>query len=267
MSTFCAMIDLLSWNVNGIRAAERKGLLDVIAAERAAGRGDIVCLQETKAHRVQLNDELAAPPGYHSFFAEAEKKGYSGVAVFSAQRPDDVRTLGAPEFDREGRTLIVDFPNLTVINGYFPNSQARGARLDYKLAYCDAVQAEADRIVAAGRNVVVCGDFNVAHTEIDLARPKQNEENPGYLPEEREWMSRFLAAGWHDTFRLFTSEPGHYSWWSYRAGARERNVGWRIDYHLVNARLVPAVVGAAIRADIHGSDHCPVTLSISEDQL
>lgn len=255
------MIELVSWNVNGIRAAEKKGFVDAVSELNA----DVVALQETKAHPEQLGDSLRDLPGYVSYWAAAERKGYSGVAVYARREAEQVRTLGIQEFDAEGRTLLLDFGDTTLINGYFPNSQAEGARLDYKLRYCDAILAECDRLVAEGRHVIVCGDFNIAHREIDLARPKQNEKNPGYLPEEREWMTKFLDAGYIDTFRSMTNEPGHYSWWSYRGGARERNVGWRIDYHVVDKASAERIRGASIRPDIHGSDHCPVTLTLSED--
>lgn len=255
------MREIASWNVNGIRAVARKGFSEAVAELNA----DILALQETKAHPDQLDASLRDLSGYHSFWASAEKKGYSGVAVYSRREPEEVRTLGDDRFDSEGRTLLLDFTDTTLINGYFPNSQAAGARLDYKLAYCDAILAECRRLIDSGRHVIVCGDFNIAHREIDLARPKQNEQNPGYLPEEREWMSQFLDAGFTDTFRHFVGEPGHYSWWSYRAGARDRNVGWRIDYHVVDKESHDRLRQASIRPDIHGSDHCPVTLSMSED--
>ena len=252
------MTQLVSWNVNGIRAAQKKGFGEFLAQTSP----DILCLQETKASPDQLDTALSEPDGYHAFFASAEKKGYSGVAIYSRTPPREVRPLGRREFDAEGRTLIAEYADFTLITGYFPNSQAGGARLDYKLAYCDAIHAEADRIVADGGHVVICGDFNIAHTEIDLARPKQNEDNPGYLPQEREWMSSFLEHGYVDTFRHFVSEPGHYSWWSYRARAREKNIGWRIDYHAVDRGFLDRVSSAAIRSDVYGSDHCPVTLDI-----
>lgn len=252
------MITLASWNVNGLRAADRKGFSDYVDSHNP----DILCLQETKAQPDQLDDHLVNMPGYHSYFASAEKKGYSGVALYAKAQPLDVQTLNTPEFDREGRTLIAHFTDFSVITGYFPNSQAEGARLDYKLAYCDRVWQYADELISSGRDVVICGDYNIAHKPIDLARPKQNEKNPGYLPEEREWMTRFLAGGYVDTFRAFHQEPEQYSWWSYRGGARQRNVGWRLDYHTVNQRFRSRLLGAAIHADITGSDHCPVSVQI-----
>lgn len=255
MTIFAAM-RTVSWNVNGVRAATPKGLAEFLSADGA----DIVCLQETKARRDQFPEELLSADGYRLFTAEAEKAGYSGVAILTRIEPRAITELGMEEFDREGRTLIADFDDFVLINGYFPNSQAEGKRLGYKIAYCDAIRDRADLLVADGRDVVICGDFNIAHRPIDLARPKANEKNPGYLPEEREWMTRFLDGGYVDAFRHFRPEPDRYTWWSYRMGAREKNIGWRIDYHVVNERLLPRVRTAGIRDEVFGSDHCPVEI-------
>ena len=230
---------ILSWNVNGIRAVEKKGFLDWFAGEDP----DILCLNETKAEPSQLSPGLVNPSAggkpYHSYWASAKKKGYSGVAVYSKAEPLDVRFMGKAEFDDEGRTLIVDYAHFTLIAAYFPNSQEAGKRLDYKLAFCGAMLRLCNSLVKKGRHFLLCGDYNVAHTPIDLARPKENEGNAGYLPEERAWMDTFTRAGHIDTFRhLHPGETGHYSWWSYRMGARERNVGWRIDYHCVNKTFI-----------------------------
>ena len=254
-------ISIVSWNVNGIRAAQKKGLLDYMMSESA----DIVCLQETKAKPDQLTDELTAPDGYSSFFSSAEKAGYSGVAVYSRQKPLEVNRLDAPEFDAEGRALVLEYPEFVLINGYFPNSQSEGARLDYKLGFCDKVLEMCNSLVASGKNVVVCGDYNIAHKPIDLARPKQNEGNPGYLPEERAWMSKFLDAGYTDTFRMFNTEGENYTWWSYRTRGRERNVGWRLDYFCVNTGFSDKVRRSEIRSEVMGSDHCPVFLEIASE--
>ncbi|AFG37878.1 exodeoxyribonuclease III [Spirochaeta africana] len=258
------MQKIVSWNVNGIRAAHKKGLLDFVRQESP----DILCLQETKAHPDQLPGELKQALGYHTSYSSAVRRGYSGVAVWSRHQPTDVRTMGLPEFDDEGRVLIIDYPavngsqELTVINAYFPNSQEAGKRLDYKLAFCAAMLDICNEITASGRNLVLCGDYNIAHTPIDLANPERNTENPGYLPEERAWMDSFLAAGYIDTFRLFTPDGGHYTWWSYRFGARERNIGWRIDYHCVNPSLRDRVHSSVILPEIMGSDHCPIRLEL-----
>jgi exodeoxyribonuclease-3 len=207
---------IFSWNVNGIRAAEKKGFLPWLAASG----GDLVCLQETKAYPGQLSPDLREPEGWHSYWASAKKAGYSGTAVYCRKKPEEVFTLGNPAFDDEGRVLGVRQGNLVVISAYFPNSQDAGARLGYKLAFCDAIFERCRDLVGQGRNVVLCGDYNIAHTPIDLARPRENEGNPGYLPEERAWMDTFTAGGFCDTFRHFCPEPGHYTWWSYRSTAR-----------------------------------------------
>ncbi|MEM5948302.1 exodeoxyribonuclease III [Spirochaetia bacterium 38H-sp] len=249
---------IYSWNVNGIRAAHKKGFMDWFTQ----ANGDIVCVQETKARKEQLPDDLAEPEGYYSFWASAKKPGYSGVALYSRLKPLEVEALGVREFDDEGRTLIAFFDNFAVASCYFPNSQQEGARLDYKLAYCAALKARIDELVSKGINVVISGDYNIAHKPIDLARPEANENNPGYLPEEREWMSFFLDSGYTDTFRMFTNEGGHYTWWSYRARAREKDIGWRIDYHCVNSAFSSRVRESVILKDVMGSDHCPIKLII-----
>ena len=253
---------IVSWNVNGIRAAEKKGLLDYVEQEGA----DIVCLQETKAKPEQLSEELTAPRGYSSFFSSAEKGGYSGVAVYTRRKPLEVNTLGVTEYDAEGRALVLEYPEFVLINGYFPNSQSEGKRLEYKLGYCDSVLQLCSSLVQEGKNVVVCGDYNIAHKPIDLARPKQNEGNPGYLPEERAWMRSFLEAGYTDTFRMFNSEGGNYTWWSYRTRGRERNVGWRLDYFCVNQGFSDRIASSEIRSEVMGSDHCPVVLNVKDDR-
>lgn len=258
------MKSVVSWNVNGIRAAEKKGFLEWFARELP----DVLCLQETKAHKGQVSPELAEPVfgahRYRSWWSSAKKAGYSGTAIYSRREPESVRTLGVDEFDDEGRVIIARFPEADIISAYFPNSQEEGARLPYKLGFCAAIQAECDRIVAEGRNVILCGDYNVAHKPIDLANPKSNEKNPGYLPEERAWMDSFTSAGYVDTFRAFCSEPGRYTWWSYRFHAREKNVGWRIDYTCVNPSFMEKVRASEIQADVTGSDHCPVKLTYAD---
>lgn len=252
-------MNIISWNVNGIRAAERKGFIDWAQNSNA----DIICLQETKAHKDQLNEKLVNIDGYKSYFESAERKGYSGVAIYSKEEPLEIRNLGVEEFDAEGRVLVAKYPKFTLINGYFPNSQEKGKRLDYKLAYLDAILEYADDLRSKGENVLICGDYNIAHEEIDLARPKQNTENPGFLPEERAWMTKFLKAGYVDTFRHFNPTEVKYSWWSYRARARENNVGWRIDYHCVNKEFIDKVEAVDIYTDVAGSDHCPVYIKLN----
>ncbi|MCL2557206.1 MAG: exodeoxyribonuclease III [Treponema sp.] len=254
---------IISWNVNGIRAAEKHGFSQWLERESP----DALCLNETKAEPAQLPAALALPRAggqeYHGFWACAKKRGYSGVAIFSKKAPLETRYFGIPEFDDEGRVAIAEFEAFTLIAAYFPNSQDGGKRLDYKLAFCGAMLKFCDDLAARGRHFVLCGDYNIAHRPIDLARPKQNENSPGYFPEERAWMSEFLDAGHVDTFRHFNPElKDSYTWWSYRSEARERNVGWRIDYHCVDAAFLPKVKSSLIRPDVHGSDHCPVEITL-----
>lgn len=257
------MKSIVSWNVNGIRAAEKKGFLDWLGVEAP----DVLCLQETKAEKGQLPPSLIEPefPGglkYKTWWASAEKRGYSGTAVFCREEPLSVEIMGEKDFDREGRVITAHFDTVSVISAYFPNSQEGGARLPYKLEFCQAIREYCDKLVSSGKNVVLCGDYNIAHKPIDLANPKTNEKNPGYLPEERAWMDSFTEAGYIDTFRAFCTEPEKYSWWSYRFNAREKNIGWRIDYHCVNPRFMPEIKNSLILSDVFGSDHCPVKLEL-----
>jgi exodeoxyribonuclease-3 len=230
---------------------------------------DILCIQETKAHPGQLPPELLRPrdrdgASYFSYWASAKKPGYSGVALYSKRQPRTAGTMGIPEFDDEGRVMQADFGDFTLIGAYFPNSQEGGARLGYKLDFCRAMRELCDKLSAEGRRIILCGDYNIAHTPLDLAHPKENEGNPGYFPEERAWMDSFIRAGYADTFRaLHPGEAGQYTWWSYRSNARARNIGWRLDYHCVDPGFMPQVRNSIIRADVPGSDHCPVQLEIA----
>lgn len=249
---------LLSWNVNGIRAVLGKGFPEFVAAERP----DILCLQETKARpeQVQLPLELG---GYQAFWSSAEKPGYSGVAVFSREKPLDVREgLGIPDHDREGRVLTVEYADFTLVNVYTPNAQDELRRLSYRLEWDAAFR---DHLVRESlrKPVIFCGDLNVAHQEIDLARPRENRRSPGFSDEERESFGKLLDAGFGDAFRHHHPEQTDaYSWWSYRAGARQRNVGWRIDYFGVSTAFLRHVTGAEILPHVHGSDHCPVGITL-----
>jgi len=252
---------IISWNVNVIRAVEKRGFVDCLVKENP----DILCLNETKAEPGQLSQQLLNPPvngtPYSAFWACAEKKGYSGVAIYTKEKPQDVHFMGKPEFDSEGRVLVAEYSNFTLITAYFPNSQDERKRLSYKLAFNDAMLKLCNSIVKKGRHFLLCGDYNVAHTPIDIARPKQNENSAGYLPEERAWMDKFLAAGNIDTFRHFhPGEVKHYTWWSYMGQARRNNVGWRIDYHCVDKGFLPKVKSSIIRPEVQGSDHCPVEI-------
>ncbi|MBT3272722.1 MAG: exodeoxyribonuclease III [Spirochaetales bacterium] len=249
---------IISWNVNGIRAAQKKGLIEWLTSESP----DFLCLQETKAEPGQLDEQLMDIEGYAPFFMSAEKKGYSGVSIYSKETPLQVSPLGYPEFDSEGRTLMLDFDDFSLISAYFPNSQYGGARLSYKLDYCEAMFGFCKDLAAKRRNFVLCGDFNIAHKPIDLARPKANEQTPGYLPEERAWMDMFINNGFVDTFRIFNKEPNNYTWWSYRMQAREKNIGWRLDYHCVPEYFQDSIISSKILKDVLGSDHCPIRLTL-----
>jgi exodeoxyribonuclease-3 len=250
---------ILSWNVNGIRAAEKKGLFDFIKKESP----DVLCLQEIKATLEQLPPHLKNFPGYHVFINPAEKGGYSGVATFTKDKPIDVKTgFGIEKFDKEGRILITKFPMFTLFNIYFPNGKMGPERLDYKLRFYEAFLDYADELKIKKNNIVVCGDFNTAHKEIDLARPKENEKISGFLPIERAWIDTFIDHGYVDTFRYFNKQPNQYTWWDLKTRARERNVGWRIDYFFVNKEFMPHVKKVFIMQEIMGSDHCPVGVEI-----
>jgi len=246
--------EIISWNVNGMRSVLGKGFIQWL--DRA--QPDVLCLQESRALPADIADEHRQPKGYTSFWMPAEKKGYSGVAIYTKKEPQSVIGMGIGEFDAEGRVIVAEYPKFTVVNAYFPNSQPERKRIKYKLDFVAAMTKLCNKLVRQGKDLIICGDYNIAHTEIDLARPKQNEETAGYLPEERAAMTDFLKAGYVDTFRHFVQDPGHYSWWSFRGNARENNVGWRIDYHCVNKDFMPRVKSARILNDVTGSDHCPV---------
>ncbi|MDD3248494.1 MAG: exodeoxyribonuclease III [Methanosarcina sp.] len=249
--------NLISWNVNGLRAAMKKGFLNLLLEQKF----DVICIQETKASLEKLPREAKNIPGYYNYFVSAERSGYSGVGTFLKEKPLKVETgMGIEEFDREGRFLRIDYEDFTLMNIYFPNGKASRERLEYKMAFYDAFLDYANALKAEGKKLVICGDVNTAHREIDLARPRENETISGFLPEERAWMDKFLAAGYLDTFRMFNSEGGNYSWWSMRTRARERNVGWRLDYFFVSENLQENVKAAPIYPEIMGSDHCPVGL-------
>ncbi len=250
------VLRLVSWNVNGLRAVHKKGFMDSLV-EMAP---DVLGLQEIKAMPEQLPKELQELAGYYSYFYSAERKGYSGVAVYARQEAKRViKGIGDERFDSEGRVLTLEFDSYYFINCYFPNSKGDLSRLGFKHDFNVMLQAFAEDL-ATTKSVVICGDFNVAHKEIDLANPKQNEKHAGFTPEERSWMDDFTAAGWIDSFRKKNKEPEQYSWWSYRSRARDRNIGWRIDYHCVDRNSVKRIVDVDILQHIYGSDHCPVVL-------
>jgi len=253
------MMRLISWNVNGIRAVSRKGALDWFLDERP----DILCIQETKARREQVPREFREIKGYHLYMSTPERKGYSGVALYTITEPRSVSyELGMEKFDREGRVIMADYGDFILLNVYFPNGKASPDRLRYKMDFYSHFLAHMDGLRKDGRNVVICGDVNTAHRKIDLARPGPNSKVSGFLPVEREWIDELLSHGFADTFRMFHSEPDNYSWWDYKSRARERNVGWRIDYFFVDTELSKRVTSAFILADVIGSDHCPVGIEI-----
>lgn len=250
---------LLSWNVNGIRAIARKGFVDWLNSEKP----DILCLQETKAWEEQLNQELKHIDGYASFFSKAERKGYSGVAVYTLSKPLEINDkLGVEEFDKEGRVLILRYPQFILFNIYFPNGKQNGVRLKYKLDFYEAFFEIVNGLKEKGEKIVICGDVNTAHKEIDLARPKENSKVSGFLPEERAWIDKLLKAGFIDTLRLFNNNGEIYTWWDFKTRARERNVGWRIDYFFISENLKGNIVGAWTMPEVPGSDHCPVGIEL-----
>jgi len=249
----------MSWNVNGVRAIYKKGFLDWFKKESP----DILCLQETKAHPDQLVDDLKNVDEYQSYFSWAEKKGYSGVVTYTKLKPLSVQQgIGKKEFDSEGRFIVTEFEDFTLFNIYFPNGKASAERLKYKMDFYDAFLKHCQKLLKQNKKIVVCGDVNTAHKEIDLARPKENSKTSGFLPEEREWIDKFLEAGFLDTFRMFNDEPEQYTWWDMVTRARERNVGWRIDYFYASENLKKNIVSASIHSSVMGSDHCPVELEL-----
>ncbi|MCY3543523.1 MAG: exodeoxyribonuclease III, partial [Chloroflexi bacterium] len=217
----------------------------------------------TKAHPDQLPASLKEVEGYRAYFASAERKGYSGVAIYTKREPTSVKVgFGVDEFDSEGRTLVADYGDFLLYSVYFPNGKRSKDRLDYKMRFYDAFLEHIDGQIASGRNVVICGDVNTAHRAIDLARPKQNAKKSGFLEIEREWIDKLLDHGHLDTFRMFNNEPGNYTYWDMITRARDRNVGWRIDYFYVSSALADKVTGAFILPEVMGSDHCPVGIDI-----
>ena len=251
---------LLSWNVNGIRSAEKKGFLDWLISSGA----DLVAIQETKAHPGQLSPALLNPPGYQSAWNSAEKKGYSGTGTYTRLLPHKrINGLGHPLFDMEGRTLILEFEPFVFFNTYFPNGGRGAERVEYKLAFYRHFLEVARGYMKAGRSVVITGDLNTAYAEIDLARPRENVNHSGFMPAERAGLGEFFEAGLVDTFRYLHPDTVKYSWWDVVTRARERNVGWRLDYFLVSPDLKDHIVTADIHDDIFGSDHCPVSLILS----
>jgi exodeoxyribonuclease III len=276
-------IKLISWNVVSMRNMLEKANLSPTGMESLSflqwlgkEKPDIACFQEVKLQAGQIPAALQSPAGYHTFWNHAEKKGYSGVATFCREKPWKVQHgFGISKYDIEGRVLITEFPGFKLFNVYFPkaysprevevarkmgasNAETMAGRLPFKLAFYDTFLEYVDALKEKGDKIVICGDFNTAHTAIDLARPRENKDTSGFLPEERAWMDKLISHGYIDTFRHFNEEPGHYTWWSYRFKAREKDIGWRLDYFFISENLLKSLAGAFILKDVHGSDHCPV---------
>jgi exodeoxyribonuclease-3 len=253
-------IRILSWNVNGIRAAHKKGFLDWFHREKP----EVLCIQETKVQEEQLVGELKNPEGYRAYFVSAERKGYSGVALYTRLEPRRIEGgFGATRFDDEGRTLVADYGDFLLYNVYFPNGKASKERLQYKMEFYEAFLEHMQLLLGQGKRIVVCGDVNTAHREIDIARPRENEKVSGFLPVERAWIDRFIESGFVDAFRIYNQEPEQYTWWDLKTRARERNVGWRIDYFFISESLKDALRSASILSEVQGSDHCPIAVTLS----
>jgi len=260
---------LVSWNVNGIRANVKKGGFDWLMNESP----DIFCLQETKAHPDQLDADIVSPAGYTSYFDHSKgRKGYSGVAIYTKVSPETVEYgLGIPELDQEGRQITLYFKDpsgkdeagFVVINTYFPNGGGGPERLDFKMRYYDAFLKYVENIRKTHKNIIFCGDVNTAHFPIDLARPKENEKNTGFLPMEREWLDKVVSMGYVDTWRARHPDEIGYTWWDMKTFARERNVGWRIDYFFASVEAMEKITNAKIHGNVLGSDHCPISIEFN----
>ena len=250
---------IFSWNVNGLRAVVKKGFFDWLNSEAP----DVVCLQEIKARTEDLEESIRNPDGYHAVWNPAQRKGYSGVAVFTKKKPKSVHLgIGVERFDVEGRVIRIEFKDFDLLNVYFPNGTSGSERLEYKMEFYDAFLGHCEQLRAEGRELVISGDVNTAHKAIDLKNPKANEKNSGFLPQERAWVDKFISHGYVDSFRAFSPEPDQYTWWSYRFNVRARNIGWRIDYFFVTENLVAKVKDSFIQPNVMGSDHCPIGLDI-----
>jgi exodeoxyribonuclease-3 len=251
---------IISYNVNGIRAAQKKGLLDWMRAAQP----DILCLQETKAQPEQIETNLYEELGYHCYYFSAQKKGYSGVAIMSKEKPDHIEYgCGIETGDFEGRIIRADFGDKSVISAYFPSGTTGDIRQDIKMAFLADMQEYLNELQKTRPNLVVCGDYNICHEAIDIHNPVSNKKSSGFLPEEREWVTQFLASGFVDSFRHLNKEPHNYSWWSYRANARDNNKGWRIDYNMVTENMEEQIERAAILPEAKHSDHCPILVEMN----
>ncbi|MCH8902513.1 MAG: exodeoxyribonuclease III [Bacteroidetes bacterium] len=254
------MAELISYNVNGIRAAIKKGFYDWLKKSKT----DIICVQETKAMQEQVETEELEKLGYTQYWFSAEKKGYSGVAVFSKLKPDNIELgMGIDKYDSEGRVIKMDFGNVSLINAYFPSGSSGDHRQEVKMAFLDDFYTYTEELQNKGRELIICGDYNICRKPIDIHNPVGNVNSSGFLPEEREWFAKFMELGFIDTFRHFHDAPHNYTWWSYRFNVRARNLGWRIDYFLTSRSLEKNLMEASILPEVKHSDHCPVRLKIN----
>lgn len=250
---------IVSYNVNGIRAALNKGFAEWLKNEDA----DIVSIQETKAQPSQIDKPLFEFLGYNYYWNSAEKKGYSGVGLLSKDKPDSYFFgIGIDKYDTEGRLIRADFGDITLLSVYFPSGTTGDIRQDFKMQWLDDFFVYIENLKKERPNIIVSGDFNICHKEIDINHPERHHKMSGFLPEEREWVSKFIDSGFIDSFRVYNQEPNQYSWWSYRANSREKNLGWRIDYHMISSPLKDRLKNAAILNQVFHSDHCPITMEI-----
>ena len=250
---------IISYNVNGIRAALKKDFVGWLKQENP----DIVCIQETKANKEQVDISEIEDLGYKTYWFSAQKKGYSGVAIFTKIEPDKlVYGMDIEKYDNEGRLMRIDLGDITLINSYFPSGTIGDIRQTFKEDYLSDIQKFIDELKKERPHIILCGDYNICHTDIDIHNPKRQQNTSGFLPHERQWVSDFIASGFVDSFRAFNKEPHWYSWWSYRAGSRSKNLGWRIDYQMVSQALASRMKSADILTQVVHSDHCPIRLEI-----
>jgi len=251
---------IITYNVNGIRAALGKGFIDWVKSSEA----DVICIQETKARPEQIPTDLFNEAGYYAYWFSAQKKGYSGVGILTKKEPDNVVIgMGVEKYDNEGRVIRADYGDVSVMSVYHPSGTSGNVRQEFKMTWLDDFLIYSRKLKKERPNIIISGDFNICHKPIDIHDPIRNANNSGFLPEEREWIGKFIEDGFIDSFRYLNQEPHNYTWWSYRTAARTRNVGWRIDYHCVNKNLKDRVVKSYHNTDILGSDHCPVSVIIN----